>query len=81
MLHKVLNVKAEKQEKEIKIPSKNPNKEIIQKDAITLMKTLPKNKGYVLKLHPQEIEITRKLKDIYWLHGQLMLEFPYYYVL
>ena len=75
-LHKAMNEKTEKTEKnEIQQKQK-----IVNKDSITLIKTLPKDKGYVLKLNPSGAAITRKLKDIYWLQTQLMVEFPYYYV-
>lgn len=50
------------------------------RDAILVQKVLPKNKGYVLKLIPSNKEIVRQLKHIYWLQGNLMLEFPFYYV-
>ena len=72
-MHKAIN------ENEIK-PEVSSKKKAVPKDSITLVKALPKDKGYVLKINPAGFEITRKLKDIYWLHTQLMVEFPYYYV-
>lgn len=51
-----------------------------QRDTITVMKVLDKNRGFMLKIHSTGKEITRKLSDIYWLQTTLMTEFPFYYV-
>lgn len=68
-----MNSKAPKQETFTK-----PNTPL--KDSIIVIKVLPKNKGFVLKIHPSNVEITRQLKDIYWLQNQMSFEFPFYYV-
>lgn len=55
-------------------------REFTQRDTITVVKTLDKNKGLLLRVHSTGAEITRKLSDIYWLQAALMTEFPFYYV-
>jgi hypothetical protein len=48
---------------------------------VFLRSLAPKHKHkYVFKVLPDNREITRSLKDLYWLRSNLCVEFPYYYV-
>lgn len=51
-----------------------------ERDTISVIKVLDKNRGYLLRVHSTGKEITRKLSDIYWLQATLLSEFPFYYV-
>jgi hypothetical protein len=57
----------------LKAPSERPQIKIIylRKD---------KKGNFIFKVHPQDVEITRSVNDIYSLRQSLVLEFPFYYV-
>ena len=48
---------------------------------VFLRSLAPKHRNkFVFKVLPEGKEITRSLKDLYWLRSNLCVEFPYYYV-